>query len=66
MCCQVRSIWPGPKPWRAEWGKAWWLLCQPSPKVTAATQGLFIELSPLSWRASPQQWVAEFTSQVQW
>ena len=35
------SIWKRPSPWRAEDGKAWWLLCQPSPKTSAATTQLF-------------------------
>ena len=29
----------------AERGKAWWLLCQPSPSVTSATHQRFVERS---------------------
>jgi hypothetical protein len=36
------------KPWRAENGNAWWLLCQPSPKVISATHQLFRESSVVS------------------
>src|SRR6185295_1504026 len=33
MVIQVRSICHHFRPWRALVGKAWWLLCQPSPKA---------------------------------
>src|ERR1700733_9210051 len=44
---------------------AWWLLCQPSPKVRSATQKLLRESSAVSKRREPHRWVAEFTSQVE-
>jgi len=31
MVIQVMSISHHWRPWRAEYWKAWWLLCQPSP-----------------------------------
>src|SRR5215467_8267184 len=51
-------------PWRAETGCAWWLLCQPSPKLTSATHQLLVERSVVAKRRVPQLCVAEFTSQV--
>src|SRR5579863_4062886 len=52
------------KPWEAEVGWAWWLLCQPSPKVSSATHQLLVERSRVAKRRDPQECVAEFTSQV--
>src|SRR5262249_18460774 len=51
-------------PWRADCGCAWWLLCQPSPKVSMATQKLFLESSVVRKRCLPHICVAELTSQV--
>src|SRR6185295_3614226 len=53
------------KPWRADVGCAWWLLCQPSPNVRIATHQLFLESSLVWKRRRPHIWVAEFTSQVE-
>src|SRR5450759_2490 len=36
------------RPWRAETGCAWWLLCQPSPNVRSATHQLLRESSRVS------------------
>src|ERR1700688_1267405 len=52
------------RPWRAETGCAWWLLCQPSPPVSKATNQLLVESSRVSKRRDPHMWVAELTSQV--
>src|SRR5262249_34934255 len=52
------------RPWRADCGCAWWLLCQPSPKVSIATQKLLREASVVRKRCLPHMCVAEFTSQV--
>src|SRR5512147_2674385 len=52
------------KPWRADVGWAWWLLCQPSPKVMRATHQLLRESSRVAKRREPQRCVAEFTSHV--
>ena len=38
------------RPWRAETGWAWWLLCQPSPNVSSATHQLLRESSRVSNR----------------
>ncbi|MGP8163426.1 MAG: hypothetical protein ACLQAN_06575 [Acidimicrobiales bacterium] len=46
MTSQERSISRRPRSWRAERVKAWWLLCQPSPKVSSATTQLFVLSSP--------------------
>lgn len=46
MRYQVRSISHHSRPWRADCGKAWWLLCQPSPKDTAATHQQLVDRSP--------------------
>src|SRR3954451_18450096 len=51
-------------PWRADTGCAWWLLCQPSPKVRSATHQLLRESSRVAKRRRAPIWVAEFTSQV--
>src|SRR5262245_28584677 len=52
------------RPCRAEVGCAWWLLCQPSPKVKRATHQVLRESSRVAKRRSPHMWVAEFTAQV--
>src|SRR5580698_4646755 len=52
------------RPWRAETGWAWWLLCHPSPPVTSATHQLLREASRVSNRRLPHMCVAEFTSHV--
>src|SRR6202453_2392666 len=54
------------RPWRAETGKAWWLLCHPSPPVSRATHQLLRESSRVSKRREPHIWVAELTSHVTW
>ena len=46
-------------------GAAWWLLCQPSPNVSIATQKLFVDVSPVRNLCDPHMCVAEFTSQVE-
>ena len=51
-------------PWRAAVGCAWWLLCQPSPKVRSATHQRFVESSAVSKRREPHKCVAELTSHV--
>ncbi len=45
MVYQLRSICHHLRPWRAEVGKAWWLLCQPSPKARRPKMGLLREWS---------------------
>src|ERR1041385_910946 len=52
------------KPCRAEVGCAWWLLCQPSPKLRMATHQVLRESSRVLKRRLPNMWVAEFTAQV--
>src|SRR5688572_28236338 len=52
------------RPCAADVGCAWWLLCQPSPKLSAATHQLLRESSRVSKRRDPHMWVAEFTSHV--
>ncbi len=64
MPYQLKSISYHFKPCRAETGCAWWLLCQPSPKVSNATHQLLVDMSLVTKRREPQLWVAEFTSQV--
>src|SRR6185369_8593362 len=65
MPIQFRSSSYQARPWRAETGCAWWLLCQPSPNVMSATHQLLVESSRVVNRREPHKWVAEFTSQVQ-
>ena len=64
ICSQVRSTSYHARPCRAEVGWAWWLLCQPSPKVRIATHQLFFESSLVWNRREPHMCVAEFTSHV--
>src|SRR6476620_9154239 len=52
------------RPWRADTGCAWWLLCQPSPNVRSATHQLLRESSRVTNRREPHMCVAELTSQV--
>src|SRR5438128_994252 len=52
------------RPWRAEVGCAWWLLCQPSPNEISATHQLLRESSRVAKRRAPHMCVAEFTSHV--
>ena len=42
---QERSTWKRCSPWRADAGKAWWLLCQPSPNTSIATTQLLRDSS---------------------
>src|SRR5262249_19177225 len=65
MAYQFRSNSYQARPWRADLRCAWWLLCQRSPKVSMATQKLFLEVSPVRNRCVPHMCVAEFTSQVE-
>src|SRR5687767_15665878 len=66
MAIQVRSTSYQARPCRALVGWAWWLLCQPSPKVRAATHQLFVESSLVVKRRDPHLCVAEFTNHVAW
>jgi hypothetical protein len=43
-------------PWRAEVGKAWWLLCQDSPKVRRESQARLRDSSPVSKSRRPKKW----------
>ena len=64
MPIQLMSSSYHAKPWRAETGCAWWLLCQPSPNVSIATHQLLVESSRVLKRRDPHRCVAEFTSHV--
>src|SRR5215210_3431908 len=61
---QLKSISYQARPCLAEVGCAWWLLCQPSPKVRSATHQLLVESSLVAKRRLPHMCVAELTSQV--
>src|SRR5271166_145123 len=52
-------------PWRADCGCAWWLLCQPSPKLRYATHHRLRESSSVAKRLEPHMCVPEFTNQVE-
>src|SRR5579872_2578232 len=65
MPYQFMSISYHASPCFAATGTAWWLLCQPSPKVRIATQKLLVEVSVVMKRREPHMWVAEFTNQVE-
>src|ERR1041384_1414856 len=64
MTHQLKSISYQARPCRAEVGCAWWLLCQPSPKVKSATHQLLVESSLVANLRLPHMCVAELTSQV--
>ncbi len=55
MPYQFMSISHQRRPCRAECMCAWWLLCQPSPKVRIATQKLLRESSSVSKRREPHK-----------
>src|SRR5688572_7002460 len=65
MPIQLKSNSYHARPCRADVGCAWWLLCQPSPKVRSATHQLLVESSRVAKRREPHRCVAEFTSQVE-
>ena len=48
-----------PSPWRAEVGKAWWLLCQDSPKDSGASQNTLRDSSEVGKRRRPKTWQIE-------
>lgn len=48
MMYHVMSNCRLPSPWRAEYSKAWWLLCQPSPKASQPTHQLLRDWSPVA------------------
>src|SRR5271166_4419224 len=52
-------------PWRADCGCAWWLLCQPSPKLRYATHHRLRESSSVAKRLEPHMCVPEFTNLVE-
>src|SRR5579884_1492307 len=65
MPYQFISISYHRRPCRADVGCAWWLLCQPSPKVNIATSQLLVERSFVAKRREPHMCVAEFTAHVE-
>src|SRR5262249_39800614 len=46
-------------PWTAEVGKAWWLLCQASPKVGSASHARLRDSSVVSKSRLPNMWQSE-------
>ncbi len=48
-----------PRPWVAEVGKAWWLLCQASPKVGIAISARLRDSSVVSKSRLPKTWQSE-------
>ena len=53
------STWKRPRPWTAEVGKAWWLLCQASPKEKGASQARLRDSSSVSNLRRPKKWQSE-------
>src|SRR5262245_26713528 len=53
------------RPWRADAGCAWWLLCQPSPQLINATHQLLRESSGVSKRRLPQVCAAELIKKAE-
>ena len=53
------SISHGLRPWRAEVGKAWWLLCHDSPKDSGASHSRLRDSSPVSKLLRPKKWHSE-------
>ena len=54
------------RPWNAERGNAWWLLCQASPMEGVASQNTLPEWSSVAKRRLPKKWQIEFTLNVAW
>ena len=48
-----------PRPWTAEVGKAWWLLCQASPRVGIAIRARLRDSSVVSKSRLPKTWQSE-------
>src|SRR5688500_2793494 len=63
---QLKSNCHQASPWRAEVGKAWCELCQPSPRPNNPHSQLFRESSPTSYSLRPKTWQIELIDQVMW
>ena len=59
-----RSNCQRPRPWRAEVGKAWWLLCHASPKASGASQARLRDSSPVANGRRPKKWQSELMLKV--
>ena len=67
MKIQEMSICHQRRPCRAEVGKAWWLLCQPSPKRSDAEDEVVAALVVAADTGGvPQMWQTELMLQVTW
>ena len=60
------SISHGLRPWRAEVGNAWWLLCHDSPNDSGASHSRLRDSSPVSKRLRPKKWHSELIEYVTW
>jgi hypothetical protein len=54
------------RPWRADVGNAWWLLCHPSPKAITPKKRLLRLWSWVSKGRVPQMWQTELMLHVRW
>jgi hypothetical protein len=52
------------RPWKAEVGNAWWLLCQDSPKVKSDSQATLVDSSSVANRRRPKKWQIELMLKV--
>ena len=59
MTSPERSNCQRVSPWRAEVGKAWWLLCHDSPKVNGASHQTLRDSSGVSKPRRPVKWQIE-------
>ena len=54
------------RPWKADVGKAWWLLCHDSPNVASESQATLVDASSVSKRRRPKKWQIELMLNVAW
>jgi hypothetical protein len=52
------------RPWHADVGKPWWLLCQDSPKEGSASQNTLRDSSDVRNRRRPKTWQIELMLNV--
>ena len=55
-----------PRPWAADVGNAWWLLCQASPNVISDSQARLRDSSSVWNRLRPKKWQSELIENVAW
>src|SRR3954452_16015389 len=56
----------GLRPWRADVGNAWWLLCHASPNVKNDSHNRLRDSSPVANCRRPKKWQSELMLYVEW